>query len=231
MSDKDLVFIILPAYNEEQTLGEIIRKIKTGGYSNIIVVDDGSWDSTYREAKSRGVLVLKHEINLGSGAATRTGLDAAKLLGAMVAVTMDADGQHDPSEIDKLIQPIRKGRADVVFGSRFLQKNKVPWEKRAFNRIANVFTWFLSGLYLSDTQTGLRAFNRKAIELIDIRMSSFEFCSEIVCEVSRNRLRLAEVPISVRYDIPQKLDPVRSGYSLAQGIKTVVRFLVRSLSL
>lgn len=231
MNDRNSTFVILPAYNEGQIIGSLINKIKQVGFSNIIVVDDGSWDDTYWEAEKVGALVLKHEVNLGSGAATRTGLDAAKLLGAEIAVTIDADGQHDPSEISQLVKSLRVGQGDVVFGSRFRKENPIPWEKKIFNRIANLFTWVLSGISLSDTQTGFRAFNRKALKLLEIRMSRFEFCTEIVCEVARHRLRLVEVPISVRYDIARKLDPVRSGYGFSQGIKTVGRFIVRSLSL
>lgn len=224
------IFIILPAYNEHRSIADIIHKIKETGYENIIVIDDGSWDDTYTIAKGNGVIALKHEINLGAGAATRTGLDAAKLLGADIAITMDSDGQHDPKDIPAMIKPIIDGKADVVYGSRFKKANEIPFIKRLFNKIGNYFTYILSGMMMSDTQTGFRAFNKTALEKIDITMSRYEFCTEIVCEVAHNKLRMYEVPISVYYDIPEKLDTLGSGYNLSHGINTVIKMILKNLS-
>ena len=113
------IFIAIPAFNEADVIQDVIQEIQSAGYKNIIIIDDGSRDNTFEKANEiAGVTTLRHKINRGKGAATKTGIEAAKLLGADIIVTMDGDGQHDPQNIKNLIEPILKNDCDVVLGTR-----------------------------------------------------------------------------------------------------------------
>ncbi|MFQ6052521.1 MAG: glycosyltransferase family 2 protein, partial [Candidatus Hydrothermarchaeota archaeon] len=120
-----MIVAALPAYNEEIAIGSVILRARKHA-DKVIVVDDGSEDNTAEIAELAGAIVFKHERNMGYGAAIRSCFRKARELNADILVTIDADGQHDPSEIPKLIEPIQKGEADVVIGSRFLSKQKYP---------------------------------------------------------------------------------------------------------
>jgi glycosyltransferase involved in cell wall biosynthesis len=124
--DAPSVFIVIPAYNEETVIGDVIAEIRQAGYGNILVVDDGSRDATYEKVKETGVLTLRHRLNRGKGAATKTGIEAAKLEGADIIVTMDGDGQHSPADIEQLVAPIRDGHCDVVLGTRLKDPRGMP---------------------------------------------------------------------------------------------------------
>ena len=123
-------FIVIPALNEEKYLGQVLDNLKERGYNDIIVVDDGSTDKTYEVAKSRNVTALKHIINRGQGAALQTGMTYALLNNAEYIIHFDSDGQHNPDEIEKLLEPIKKGEAEACLGSRFLSKQKMPLKRK-----------------------------------------------------------------------------------------------------
>jgi glycosyltransferase involved in cell wall biosynthesis len=153
------MWIVLPAYNEEKIIQDTLREIQSVGYKNIIVVDDGSHDQTYERAKKiPGIVVLRHKLNRGKGAATKTGIEAAKLLDAGIIVTMDSDGQHNPQDIARLIEPIEKNHCDVVLGTRLQNPKGMPWYKICANHIGNALTWYFYGLWVSDSQSGFRAY-------------------------------------------------------------------------
>ena len=139
------VVVVIPAYNEEQTIVEVIRGLKQRGFTTLIVVDDGSSDRTGELASDEGVIRLRHLLNRGLGGALGTGISAALRLGAEVIVTFDADGQHDPNDITRLLQPIEVGEAEVVIGSRLLDPRGMPYRRRLANWIANVVTYLLFG--------------------------------------------------------------------------------------
>jgi glycosyltransferase involved in cell wall biosynthesis len=220
------VVIIIPAYNEENNIKTIVNACQLLGYSHIIVVDDGSSDNTAAIAREAGADVVSHIINRGAGAATQTGLEAARLLDADVAVTIDADNQHKPQDIKSLINALAAKRCDVVIGSRFMSReNKVPLIRRLFNRIANIITYFLAGVMLTDSQSGLKAFSRKALETINITSNGFEFSSEIIREAHYYQLTITEVPVSVVYT-PYSLS---KGQNLSTGLATVFRLIIRTL--
>ena len=220
------VVIIIPAYNEEKNIKSIINACQLLGYSHIVVVDDGSTDNTAAIAREAGAVVVSHIINRGAGAATQTGLQAARLLNADVAVTIDADEQHKPQDIKSLINVLVAEKSDVVIGSRFMNhENRVPLVRRLFNRIANIVTYFLSGIMLTDSQSGLKAFSRKALETINISSSGFEFSSEIIREADYYKLSITEVPVSVIYT-PYSLS---KGQNLSTGLATVFRLIIRTL--
>ena len=136
------IYIVIPAFNEASVIQDVIQEVQSAGYANIIVVDDGSTDDTQSKASEIiGKNSLRHKINRGKGAATKTGIEAAKLLGADIIVTIDGDGQHDPQDIAKLVEPIQKQVCEVVLGSRLTNPEGMPWYKIIHNKIANVITW------------------------------------------------------------------------------------------
>ena len=200
------IFCVIPAYNEKETIVKVLKEVKKF-ISNIIVVDDGSGDNTSKLAKHEGVIVLRHIINRGQGAALRTGTEFALLYGAEVVIHFDADGQFMAKEILNVLQPIKTGEADVVFGSRFLgKKSNMPLFKKAvimpLGRIVNKL--FL-GINLTDPQSGFRALSRKAATEIKIEQSGMAHCSEILRKVIVLKYKIKEVPITViYYDFGQK---------------------------
>lgn len=219
------VYIIIPVYNEACNIIPVIEACRAAGFCNILIVDDGSQDNTRSLAEKCGIEIVSHIINRGQGAAIQTGIIAALHQGAEIIVTMDGDQQFNASNIPAIISPLLKDEADIVIGSRFKQKNSIPVTRRFFNYIANIITFFLSGIWLSDSQSGFKGFSKKAAEQIDIHTSGYEFCTEIVREIASLHLRYQEVPVDVYYT----KDSLRKGQNFAQGIKTAAKLLVRSL--
>lgn len=218
--------IVIPSYNEQNELGQVIAACRAEGLCPIIVVDDGSTDSTAATAGSAGAVVISHAVNRGTGAATQTGFAAALMIGADEVITIDADGQHDPRDIRKLLEPLRGDGADIVIGSRFmLRENRIPFMRRVFNITANLITFLLSGYYLSDSQSGLKAFSKRALEKIHITSNGFEFSSEIIREARHFGLSIREIPVRVTYS-PYSLS---KGQNLATGISTVIKLVIRTL--
>ena len=214
------VLILLPVYNEGTVVASVIQAIQKEGWNNILVIDDGSTDKTYQEASATGAKVLRHTLNRGKGAAIKTGLEAAKKLGADIVVTLDGDGQHNPKDIKIMVEEIEKGH-DVVLGIRDFRKRHIPRYKAMANHIGNALTWMFYGLWVSDSQSGFRAYNKKAIKLIQTNNDRYEFESEIVREIARNHLKWTEKTVDVRYsDYDQKK---RNKQSLIGAIKTVIR--------
>ena len=218
------VAIVIPAYNESEVIADVIREIQKTGDHQIIVVDDGSKDATFEKAAAYpGVIALRHRINRGKGAATKTGIVAANRLGADIVVTMDGDGQHDPIDIEVLTRPIIDGRCDVVLGTRPKVKGEMPIIKIIANKIGNLVTWLLYGLHVSDSQSGFRAYSRYAATIIDTKADKYEYDSKVIREINNNRLRFAEVPIRVRYTEYSMGKPQKQGF--VNGLKTLVRMI------
>lgn len=212
--------VVIPAYNEEKTISQVIERVKK--YTeNIIVVDDGSTDKTNQLAEKQRVIVYRHLINRGLGGALATGLQAALRQGADIILTFDADGQHQAEDIPELIKPIIKSEADVVIGSRFLKKNKIPLNRKIANFIGNIITFILFGIWVSDSQSGLRCFNRKSAKILKIKTSSMEVSSEIIKEVKKHQLRLKEIPIKAIYTTYS----LSKGQNFILGIKTLIKLI------
>ncbi|MFQ6129917.1 MAG: glycosyltransferase family 2 protein [Candidatus Hadarchaeaceae archaeon] len=203
-------WIVMPAYNEENSIGRVLDALKREGWHNIIVVDDGSRDRTADIARSKGALVVSHERNMGLGAALRTGLKKARELGADRAVTFDADGQHDPKTVRALIQALNN--ADLVIGVR--RHLGIPLHKRVGNFGLNLITYLFSGV-LTDSQSGSRAFSKRALKLIRIRSDRYEVSSEIIIQAKKLGLRLREAPVKCFYT---KYSKAR-GTTIASGLK------------
>lgn len=217
--------IVIPVYNESRNIIPVIEKCKQAGYASIIIINDGSTDHTKELAEKCNVHVISHLINRGQGAAIQTGIQAALSLGADYIVTMDGDQQFDPQDISKILAPLIAGEAEVIIGSRFKQKNSIPFIRRFFNLIANCLTFSLSGIYVSDSQSGFKGFNKKAAAQIEIHTSGYEFCTEIIREISYLGLTYKEVPVNVYYS----QESMQKGQNLANGFKTAAKLLVRSL--
>jgi len=218
------IVILIPAYNEQSVIGDVLRDIRLAGYPDIIVVDDGSSDETYQKAQqAEGVIVLRHFINRGKGAAMKTGIEATKILKADVVVTMDGDGQHDPRDIARMVQFVSDGN-DVVLGTRTIDSRTMPFWKVLANKSGNFFTWLLYGLWVTDSQSGFRAFSRRAIERIETRTDRYEYDSEVIREIHRHGLKFVEVPVSVRYTEYSQSKVVRQG--LKNGLKTLFKMFL-----
>jgi glycosyltransferase involved in cell wall biosynthesis len=223
------IFIVIPAFNEEVIIKKVIEDIKKEGYENIIVVDDGSKDWTLDKAKEiERVTVLRHKINRGKGAATKTGIEAAKLLGASIVVTMDGDGQHDPNDIKKLVNPIIEKKSEVVLGTRLKNPQGMPFYKRIQNHIANLVTWYLFGLWVTDSQSGFRAYSRKAADMINTRYDRYEYDSEIIREIYLHKLKYKEVSIAVRYT--EYSMSKEHGQGIINGFKTLYKMFWRLMN-
>jgi len=199
MGDKR-VAIIVPAYNEEKVVGGVIKELKKN-YPRVIAVDDGSRDSTTSEILHAGAELVRHPINLGQGAALQTGIDyALNQPGIKYFVTFDSDGQHDPQDISRMLKILDSGKADIVLGSRFLGKvEKMPQAKRFILKSAILFSNKTSGVKLTDTHNGLRAFNRKFAESLELQNSDMTHASEIVDRIVLMNFRFQEAPVTIRY--------------------------------
>jgi len=221
--------IIIPAYNEASTIGRVIAQIREvdlpGVERVILVVNDGSSDRTEQVARSTGAVVINHLLNRGVGGALGTGIEAALRQGADILVTCDADGQHSSEDVRKVMEPLRSGQADVVNGSRMLAADGMPWTRRIANRVANLVTWVLFGIHMTDSQSGLRAFSRSAAMQIRIRTNTYEVNSEVCGEIRRHRLRFMEVPIRAIYTDYS----MSKGQGFMMGLKTLIRLILTKL--
>ncbi|MBP6889208.1 MAG: glycosyltransferase family 2 protein [Candidatus Moranbacteria bacterium] len=222
------IWIVIPAYNEATIIGDVIHEIRHAGYTNILIIDDGSKDNTLEQARHAGIRALKHRLNRGKGAATKTGIEAAKLLGADIIVTFDGDGQHDPSDIKKLIEPIQNAHCDVVLGSRLIHCHGMPWYKIIHNKIGNILVWYLYGLYVTDSQSGFRAYSRHAAEVINTQTDRYEYDSEVIREIYLYKLKYQEMPIEVRYT-DYSMGKINK-QSFWNGIKTLYRMIWRLIN-
>lgn len=217
------IIAVIPAYNESRRVGPVITSALKF-VNEVIVVNDGSPDATAQVSADAGAVVVSHSQNCGAGAATMTGIIAARSRNADVVVTLDADGQHDPEDIPLLLKPIIDDQADIAFSNRFGQRNSIPFIRRLFNAIGNVVTLFATGRWISDSQSGFKVFGPKALKQVDLRMSGFEFCTEIVRESVIHDWRVAEIPSKVIYSEYT----MAKGQSFANGVKTALKILLRS---
>jgi glycosyltransferase involved in cell wall biosynthesis len=218
------VCIVIPVYNEAQVIRQVIEEVRRHGDYSIIVVDDGSRDDTYQMARqARDVVVLRHRINRGKGAATKTGIIAAQRLQPDVVVTMDGDGQHDPADIENLVCPILCDGYDVVLGTRLVNREGMPKIKVLANTIGNLVTWLFYGMHVTDSQSGFRAYSHYAASIIDTRADKYEYDSKVIREIKNHRLRFKEVPIQVRYTDYSMGKPQKQGFIM--GLKTLWRMI------
>ena len=220
------LLVIIPAFNEAKVIGKTVAEVMTvlPKGTSVLVVNDGSNDLTGFEAKKAGAIVINHPINRGLGGALGTGLYWAKERDIDYVVTFDADGQHDPEDILKVSEPIISGNADVVIGTRTkLDWGEIPWDRKIVLTLSNWLTWWLFGIKTTDSTSGLRAFNRKAIEKIQIKTDQMEVSNEFFYEIKRCKLRLKEVPIKVMYTAYSRSKGQKNSNAFSVGVKLLLR--------
>lgn len=191
------ITLVVPAYNEEKRIhGFLTGLVKTT--LPIILVDDGSKDRTVDIAQKHHVHVYKHRVNLGKGAAIKTGCDAAFALGADAVIMMDSDGQHNIDDLQKFIKALKTNKYDIVYGSRNMGMG-VPVIRFTGNKIASVLVRILFGTYVSDLLCGYRAFTKTAYPKLAWQSTGYEIETEMVINAAKNRLRYCEVPVETIY--------------------------------
>ena len=193
------IFIIIPSYNETTILHTVVKGLVSKGFS-VIVVDDGSTIKQSNYLKNLSVYYIRHKLNLGQGAALQTGMQFALQRGAQYIVHFDADGQHLPDDVTTLLLPLLNDKADIVFGSRFLQPSSaLPLKRKRLLKAARYINYLFTGILLSDAHNGLRALTAKAAETIVLSENRMAHASEILFLVKKNRLRFTEVPVHITY--------------------------------
>lgn len=216
------IWVVVPAYNEASRIGATLRTLLPR-YPQTVVIDDGSTDETSRAAHEAGAWVLRHQVNSGQGASLQTGLTFALRQGADYIITFDADGQHDPNEIDKLLEPVRAGRADVALGSRFLGSTvNMPWTRKLILKAGVLFTRIVSNIRVTDAHNGFRALSREAASKIHLVQDRMAHASEILDQIRMLGLRYEEVPVTIRYTA----DTLAKGQNSLQAVKIAGELLL-----
>jgi glycosyltransferase involved in cell wall biosynthesis len=220
-SEKTRIIIGMPAYNEAKYIGSIVLQAKQYA-DEVVVVDDGSSDQTASVARLAGATVVRHERNEGYGSTIRDLLNEARQRNADILVVLDADSQHNPDEIPRLLEGITGG-ADIIIGSREMQRNKIAGYRRLGQKVLSRLTGIASGKRLTDTESGFRAYSRQAIATLELKETGMAVSSEIISEAASKGLEIGEVPISVAYTRDgSTLNPVRHGLGVFNRIMVMI---------
>jgi glycosyltransferase involved in cell wall biosynthesis len=220
------ILVCIPAYNESSKIGNIVNRARAYA-SEVIVCDDGSTDDTAREAQAAGATVIRHSINKGYGSTIKTLFQTAKEKNAHVMVTLDADGQHNPDQIPKIVEPILEEGFDIVIGSRFLNthdKQKVPSYRSFGIKTLTLLTKAASHRNITDAQSGFRAYSRAALSQIRPYEGGMAVSAEILLRASKYNLSVKEVPATVTYDIgaTSTMNPISQG---ATVLRSIIQFV------
>lgn len=195
----------LPMYNEEETIGTIVTKV-LDYVDEVVCVDDGSSDSSARIAESCGAIVHRHRVNRGYGGALKSLFAKAREMNADALIILDSDGQHEPSDIPKLLKPILDGEAEFVIGSRFVDgggSEDMPAYRRLGIKVITAASNLSSDLEIQDTQSGFRAFSKLAIERLRFDSEGMELSLEMLEDAHEKDLTIQEIPTVIRYDVPK----------------------------
>jgi glycosyltransferase involved in cell wall biosynthesis len=216
------VVALIPAYNEERFIGSLVLAVQPY-VDQVVVVDDGSRDHTVEIAQRAGVTVVRHQVNRGKAAAVNTGFNYIRQLNPSAVVMLDGDGQHRVEDIPIVLDPIVKGEADLVIGSRFLDvKSDIPAYRQIGQHGLTMVTNLASGLSVGDSQSGFRAFSAASLKYISFSQDGFSIESEMQFLAREHKLRVVEVPIHVIYEEPAKRSPFRHGMQVINGIMHLV---------
>ena len=209
MSGFSDTWLIVPCYNEGTVIFDVLTHARET-FPNIVGVNDGSADDSAAQIRAAGAHLVDHPVNLGQGAAIQTGVEyARKQPGAQYFVTFDADGQHQEKDVVRMIERLRTEPLDIIVGTRFAgqENSQVPWIKRAVLKTVVMLSPRTKKLGLTDAHNGLRAFNRKVAEEMNIRMNGMSHASEIVSMIDKHGWRVDEEPVDILY----------TEYSMAKG--------------
>jgi glycosyltransferase involved in cell wall biosynthesis len=213
------VWIVIPAFNEAAVIGEVIADVRAV-FDNVVCVDDGSTDGTGEIARGAGAHLVRHPVNLGQGAAIQTGVEYARTRpGARVFATFDADGQHRVKDLAAMVDRLGAGDVDVVIGTRFAQRTttRPPFLKRLVLRTAARISRRGRRLGLTDTNNGLRVFNKKVADGLNITMSGMSHANEFIMLIAENHWRVTEEPVEVLYTDYSK----SKGQPLLNGVNII----------
>ena len=217
---------IIPAFNEEEALPDVIAK--TLKYvDKVIIVNDGSIDKTAEVAFEAGAEVINHSTNLGKGEALKSGFKAVG--NDSIIITIDGDGQHNPDEIPDLIKPIIENGADLVNGSRYMNgpEENTPAYRRVGQRVLDIATNISAGITVTDSQSGFRAFSPKSKSCFRFKDTGFGIESEMLVDAAEAGLKIVEVPITVRYDVDGSTkDPITHGVGVL--LRIIIDKVVRT---
>jgi len=191
--------VCIPAFNEENTIADIVKRSLEFA-DKVIVCDDGSSDSTSEKAENSGAIIIKHEKNSGKGTALKSLFNYVKKFDFDVVITIDGDGQFLPEEIEKLSKPILNKEFDIVVGNRFSNSEEMPRYRKTGNKILDKVTKLASDLPIEDSQSGFRAYSSKAIKTISVYSSGFGIDSEILVAAVKKNLKITELPVTVLYN-------------------------------
>jgi len=219
--EKPVIIVGMPAYNEERYVGSVVLQARQFA-DEVVVVDDGSSDRTVQVARLAGATVVQHEKNRGYGAAVQAVLAEAKKRNPDVLVLLDADGQHNPEEISALVNAISAG-SDVAIGARKMRSEDIPAYRKFGQNIIAYFTRILSRSTLSDTESGFRAFSRKAIKMLEPKEPGMAISAETISEATAKGLKITEVPISAIYTKDgSTLNPVKHGIGVLNRVLVMI---------
>jgi glycosyltransferase involved in cell wall biosynthesis len=186
--------VLIPAYNAEATLRGVIEGVKRSRF-DIVVVDDGSTDSTPRIVREMGVTLLRHPENRGKGRALRTGFNYVIEHGYEAVITIDADGQHDPADIPRFVELYRQGRPDIIIGSRAAQFNEMPWLRRFWNQLGAKAVSRLTKTPVSDSQSGYRLVRTDVIGDLQLTTSTYEMEMELLIKACKKGYRVVTMDV------------------------------------
>lgn len=228
--DKQKVLVIIPAYNEEKNIGGIISQIKENSDADIVVVNDGSSDKTYREAFKTGVRVIDLPFNLGIGGAMQAGYIFARDNGYDVSVQIDADGQHDPAYLNAMIGKVCEDGYDMAIGSRYVKESayKSPLTRRLGMIVLSGIVFLLTGLRVKDTTSGFRAVNRTVIEYFAVSYPTDYPEVDVLVKLYKKNYKVCEIPVEMqkRKHGKSSITPVKSVYYM---IKVSMTLIINSL--
>jgi polyprenyl-phospho-N-acetylgalactosaminyl synthase len=213
------VWIVIPAFNEAAVIGEVVAEVRAV-FDNVVCVDDGSADDTGEIARRAGAHLVSHPVNLGQGAAIQTGVEYARRQpGARIFATFDADGQHRVKDVVSMVNRLRAEDVDIVIGTRFARRdgNQPPFVKRIVLKTAAKLSPRGRRLGLTDTNNGLRVFNKTVADGLDITMSGMSHANEFIMLVAENRWRVVEEPVEVLYTEYSK----SKGQPLLNGVNII----------
>jgi glycosyltransferase involved in cell wall biosynthesis len=193
--------VIIPAYNEEKVIFEVVRGILKvlGKEGEVVVIDDASLDRTGERARKAGAVVISHFINIGVGGTTSTGLRYAAMHGFEWAITMDGDGQHDAKDALRCLKEASRRGVDLMIGSRLIDRRGMSKVKVFGNVGLSFITWLLFQIKVTDSQSGLRVFSRKAMDVLEWRSTGYDFCSEMIWRARQMGLMISETSIKAVY--------------------------------